>query len=138
MEPLATALRRAALLTVFAALAAAAWSWWREQTAPPTPTEPARWPPLPPRDQPDRPDADPAPTVTAAATDDPVAATSPSPTWVEPGDDGSTPDGYPVKAKDSSGIYHVPGGRFHERTRPDRCYASAEAAEADGYRRSKT
>ena len=47
------------------------------------------------------------------------------------------PDGYPVKVKISSGIFHVPGGRFYERTTPDRCYPSAAAAEADGYRPSK-
>lgn len=129
MEPLTTAIRRAVLLTLFAAVAAAAWSWWREQTAPPTPADPPQWPPLPPQGRPDP--ETPAETTTADTT-------TTGATWVEPSDDGSTPAGYPVKAKDSSGIYHVPGGRFHERTRPDRCYASAEAAEADGYRRSKT
>ncbi len=38
----------------------------------------------------------------------------------------------------SSGIFHVPGGRFYERTHADRWYATGEAAEADGYRQSKT
>jgi hypothetical protein len=38
----------------------------------------------------------------------------------------------------SSGIFHEPGGRFYDRTRADRCYPTAAAAEADGYRRSKT
>jgi hypothetical protein len=52
--------------------------------------------------------------------------------------DGACPDGFPIKANDNSGIYHVPGGRFYERTRPERCYPTAEAAEADGYRRSKS
>jgi hypothetical protein len=55
-----------------------------------------------------------------------------------PLDDGSCPRGYPLKAKESSGIFHVPGGRFYERTNPDRCYANAADAEADGYRRSKS
>ena len=143
MEPLATAVRRAVLLTLFAAVVAAAWSWWREQTAPPTPAEPARWPPLPPRDHlgSEVPaGASPSPTSStepaSAASATAVSATAAA--WVAPGDDGSTPAGFPVKAKNSSGIYHVPGGRFHERTRPDRCYASADAAEADGYRQSKT
>ena len=57
--------------------------------------------------------------------------------WVEPTADGSCPDGYPVKAKDGSTIFHVPGGSLYERTAPDRCYASPEAAEADGLRASK-
>jgi hypothetical protein len=55
-----------------------------------------------------------------------------------PLDDGSCPPGYPLKAKESSGIFHVPGGRFYERTNPDRCYANAADAEADGYRQSKS
>lgn len=62
------------------------------------------------------------------------AATSPA--CVEPVD-GECPSGYPVKAKLASGIFHVPGGQNYERTRPDRCYASAAAAEADGLRPAK-
>jgi hypothetical protein len=58
-------------------------------------------------------------------------------TWVEPFDDGSCPDGYPIKANDNSGIFHVPGGRFYERTVPERCYADRADAEADGYRAAK-
>jgi hypothetical protein len=42
-----------------------------------------------------------------------------------------------VKAKLSSGIFHVPGGMNYERTRPDRCYVDSAAAERDGLRRSK-
>jgi hypothetical protein len=60
------------------------------------------------------------------------------PTWVTATGDGTAPDGYPVKVKESSGIFHLPGGRFYDRTNPDRWYATAEAAIADGYRRSKT
>ena len=37
----------------------------------------------------------------------------------------------------SSGIYHLPGGRFYDRTRPERCYVDPAAAEADGYRAAK-
>jgi hypothetical protein len=58
------------------------------------------------------------------------------PRWVAPVD-GACPSGYPIKANDNSGIFHVPGGRFYERTVPERCYADAADAEADGYRRSK-
>lgn len=56
--------------------------------------------------------------------------------WVQPVD-GACPEGYPVKANDNSGIYHLPGGRFYARTVPERCYAAAADAEADGYRRAK-
>ena len=50
---------------------------------------------------------------------------------------GTCPEGYPVKAKMTSGIYHVKGGLSYGRTTPDRCYVSAEAAEADGLRPAK-
>ncbi len=64
------------------------------------------------------------------------AATATAPAWVEP--DGETcPRGYPVKAKVKSGIFHVPGGRNYDRTVPDRCYADAGAATADGLRAAK-
>lgn len=56
--------------------------------------------------------------------------------WVDPVD-GACPDGYPIKAKLKSGIYHQPGGLAYDRTKPDRCYATAEAAEADGLRAAK-
>ena len=55
--------------------------------------------------------------------------------WVE-AVDGDAPASHPIKVA-SSGIYHVPGGRFYARTVPTRCYATAEDAEADGYRRAK-
>jgi hypothetical protein len=57
--------------------------------------------------------------------------------WVEPGPDGGAPDTHPIKAKMSSGIYHVPGGFNYARTKPDRCYLDVAAAEADGLRPSK-
>ena len=43
----------------------------------------------------------------------------------------------PVKANDNSGIFHVPGGRFYDRTVAERCYANADDAVADGYRPAK-
>lgn len=58
------------------------------------------------------------------------------PRWVLPVD-GACPPGYPVKANDNSGIYHLPGGRFYDRTKPERCYVDAESAAADGYRAAK-
>jgi len=56
--------------------------------------------------------------------------------WVEP-NDGACPLSHPVKANANSGIYHVPGGRFYERTQAERCYVDAASAEADGYRAAK-
>ena len=77
------------------------------------------------------------PTDAAAPEAEPEAASiAAEHAWVEPVD-GTCPDGYPVKAKVKSGIFHVPGSPTYERTKPDRCYASAEAAEADGLRPPK-
>jgi hypothetical protein len=56
--------------------------------------------------------------------------------WVEPQDD-VCPASHPVKAKLGSGIYHLPGGMNYDRTKPDRCYLDAAAAESDGLRPSK-
>lgn len=64
------------------------------------------------------------------------ADTASRPAWVEPVD-GTCPVAHPVKLNASSGIFHLPGGRFYERTTPDRCYASADDALADGYRAAK-
>jgi hypothetical protein len=57
--------------------------------------------------------------------------------WVDPLPGGGVPASHPVKVKLSSGIYHVPSGFNYPRTKPDRCYVSAAAAEADGFRASK-
>ena len=43
-----------------------------------------------------------------------------------------------IKVGAKSEVYHVPGGRFYDRTVAERCYASADDAEADGYRRAKS
>ena len=65
---------------------------------------------------------------------DPGASGTPS--WVEPVD-GACPAGHPVKAKLASKIFHLPGMANYDRTRPDRCYRDAAAAEADGLRAAK-
>jgi len=56
--------------------------------------------------------------------------------WTDPVD-GECPDGFPVKAKLRSGIYHEPGNGSYDRTSPDRCYRDGAAAEADGLRAPK-
>ena len=60
----------------------------------------------------------------------------PSRRWSDPVEK-ACPPGFEVKVKLASGIYHVPGMFAYDRTIPDRCYASAEAAEADGFRAAK-
>jgi hypothetical protein len=127
MTPIGTALRRTVLLTLLALGVGAALSWWRSQATTPTPAQPPQWPDWPARtDEPD------------AAGDAGEMGDATALAWLPANEDGSTPAGHPIKVKESSGIFHVPGGRFYDRTKPDRCYPTAAAAEADGYRRSKT
>jgi hypothetical protein len=87
---------------------------------------------------------DPAPELAAPPTSPQLAA--PAPTlalddavavrWVEPVDD-SCPEGYPIKGKVKSGIFHVPGSLAYDRTKADRCYATEDDAIADGLRAPK-
>ena len=58
------------------------------------------------------------------------------PAWVEP-QAKTCPPTHPVKAKQSSNIFHVPGGLNYERTVPDRCYRDEAAAIADGFVKSR-
>ena len=123
--------KRALGFTVIAGASYAAWRSLAKRTsgatalAPGTHWEPQPFP-FPPQPAPDTPVSAPPPQEAALA-----------PGWVEPVDD-ECPPGYPVKAKLTSGIFHVEGGRNYDRTRPDRCYTTPEAAEADGMRQSKT
>lgn len=43
----------------------------------------------------------------------------------------------PIKGNAQSMIYHNPGGKFYEKTKPEACFAHKEAAKAAGYRQSK-
>lgn len=87
--------------------------------------------PIFPRPMPDpTPGPDTAPKAEAEAADGPQS-------WVPPEVGGTCPPTHPVKAKLSSKIFHLPGMANYDRTMPDRCYASAEAAEADGLRAAK-
>jgi hypothetical protein len=85
----------------------------------------------------DDPSPNDAPLVSPKHDDTGAADDLPAPTWVAPVD-GACPSGYPIKGKSNSRIYHSPGGRFYDRTVPERCYASAADAEADGYRAAKS
>ena len=53
------------------------------------------------------------------------------------GADSVCPDSHPVKANDNSGIYHMPGQQHYGKTNARNCYASAAAAQADGYRAAR-
>jgi len=95
---------------------------------------PAEWPPFEPRLVPP---AEPVPSAEPVLSVEPLLSVE-TVEWIVPGPDGVVPDSHPIKVKVTSGIFHVPGGRFYERTTADRLYPSAESAEAAGYRPSKS
>lgn len=159
-----TSLRRALWLAALGAVSGTAYTWWRERQPGNDPINPPEWPPLgssapsaddntaastiiPPADvvNPRASGSSKAGTtrdvsaLVNALVDTPDArSASTNGSWASPNDDGSCPDGFPIKANDNSGIYHLPTGRFYARTKAERCYATAEGAEADGYRAAKS
>jgi hypothetical protein len=138
MTSVGVAFRRTLLLLSLAAGIGVLIAWRRGQSVSPTPTDPPQWPAWPAQSaQP----VQPVQAVQPPTAEHPPGRPRPAvdeQRWVPPNTDGSVPASHPVKVKESSGIFHVPGGRFYDRTRPDRCYPTAASAEADGYRRSKT
>jgi hypothetical protein len=122
-------------------LAAAGYAMWRAYDRRKVDTgvtwEPQPFP-YPPQPRKEAPAA--AAPVAAEPIAEPVAEPVPEavaePVWVEP-DSGACPVSHPVKAKLASGIFHVPGGANYDRTKADRCYSSAQAAETDGLRPAK-
>ena len=69
------------------------------------------------------------PPVPSAPTPSSAASSPPNP-------DGSCPPSAPVKVS-KSGIYHIPGERDYAKTHAQSCFASAQDAEAAGYRAPK-
>jgi hypothetical protein len=59
------------------------------------------------------------------------------PSWVWGSGGWNCPKAYPIKGNASSMIYHVPGGAYYSRTKPEQCFATESAARAEGYRKSK-
>lgn len=155
VSSMATTLKRLFWLSLLGGAGYAAWAVYTGRQADEGATAP-EWPPIDPpstadvgaavptSDDPDEPGS--ATTATAGFAAVPVdvpvdgaaqdASAASSPRWVVPVD-GACPPGYAVKANDNSGIYHVPGGRFYDRTVPERCYATTDDAAADGYRPAK-
>lgn len=64
------------------------------------------------------------------------AAAAPVTAFVEPVG-GVCPPTHQVKAKVASKLFHLPGMLAYDRTRPDRCYVDAAAAEADGFTKAR-
>jgi hypothetical protein len=71
-----------------------------------------------------------------AAKKAPPPKKAPVKPWVDP-EGNLCPASHPVKAKLASSIFHLPGMLNYGRCVPDRCYRSADAAEADGLRAAK-
>ena len=60
---------------------------------------------------------------------------------VPPKDSWTCPASHPIKGnlttRTGECIYHVPGGRFYDKTKPELCFATVEEARKTGCRRSK-
>ena len=56
--------------------------------------------------------------------------------WIVPNGTAEVLVTHPVKVKLGSRVYRVPGMPMYDRTVADRCYATIEAAEADGFNRA--
>jgi len=60
---------------------------------------------------------------------------------VPPESDWTCPASHPIKGnittRTGECIYHVPGGAFYLKTKPERCFSSEEDARQAGCRRSK-
>ena len=54
-----------------------------------------------------------------------------------PTSEWNCPASHPIKGNASSMIYHVPGGAYYSRTKPEECFSTRSAAEKAGYRASK-
>jgi hypothetical protein len=144
-------LKRMFKLGLLAGAAYAIWRWFEAQRAESDlrwEPQPAPYPPQPrvesssPSSSPTSPSSAPAVSPVSevsasapAAAPVPVSPSGAGDAWVEPVD-GACPASHPVKAKMSSGIFHVSGGLNYERTKPDRCYRDPAAAEADGLRKA--
>jgi len=145
MAMLTGLIRRLLWLVVLGLVGAAVAQWWRERQAPDAPAAP-EWPPIDAADTVAGAEAEPESSTTAAAgasasVVDALEVRSTSGegvAWVSPVADGACPISHPIKANNNSGIFHVPGGRFYDRTKAERCYADANAATADGYRQAKS
>ena len=149
VDGMVTLARRLFWIALLSGAGYAVYTAWQRRSEP-MPDGPAEWPPFddtpaddistaaaavaPLPDLGDTPETAPLPDVShiAESTTPNVVATP----WVEP-TDGQCPIDHPIKGNSNSGIYHVPGGRFYDRTVPERCYATEDDAVADGYRRAK-
>jgi len=74
------------------------------------------------------------PTITKSS-----AATSAIgyPSSTSPVDSWTCPSWAPIKGNASSMIYHMPGQRYYNATKPEACFSTEKAARAAGYRAAK-
>ena len=81
-----------------------------------------------------------ATTVTSRPTSAVTAVTQtppPPPASTKPVDSWNCPAWAPIKGNADSMIYHVPGGAYYSRTKPEECFTTETAARSAGYRKSQ-
>lgn len=77
----------------------------------------------------------PGPDIPPPSNDPDPPVVAPTPPDNSP-PSGSCPPDRPIKGN-QSGIYHVPGGEYYDRTNPEECFGNEADAQAAGYRASK-
>ena len=124
-------LRRVLLLGTAVGTGYAGWRWSRARRSDSGATRPAR-----PFGRPSGSEAAPL-HIPSQVVPPGGPETSPmGATWVDPMG-GACPSSHQVKATLSTGSFHAPGDPGYDRAVPDRCYIDADAAAADGLRRSE-
>jgi hypothetical protein len=101
---------------------------------PPSAPPPASSPPSKPAAAGAQPGASPTDAAITETSDDAAMAAEVPEGAVAGSGERECPPDYPIKGNASSMIYHQPGLSSFERTIPDFCFATPEAAEAAGYR----
>ncbi|GAA5033247.1 fibronectin type III domain-containing protein [Microbacterium fluvii] len=59
------------------------------------------------------------------------------PSSTAPASEWNCPSWAPIKGNADSGIYHMPGQRYYNATKPEECFRTQSAAVAAGYRKAK-
>jgi len=57
--------------------------------------------------------------------------------WTPQASGWDCPAGRLIKGNAQSGIYHVPGGQYYSKTKPEKCFGSETEAIRAGYKKSE-
>jgi len=77
----------------------------------------------------------------APKKESPIQTTTTFSKGVSPVSEWNCPEDHPIKGnintRKGTMIYHLPGGTYYDKTKPEQCFATEEDAAGAGFRRSK-